>query len=65
LRKSSRHATIRCCAWSGREEGSAVARRQNISAQTRAVLAALSVKPEDWHYGYELCKTTGLKSGTL
>jgi PadR family transcriptional regulator PadR len=42
-----------------------VARRQNSSAQTKAVLAALSVAPEEWRYGYELCKTTGLKSGTL
>ncbi|HYR30119.1 MAG TPA: helix-turn-helix transcriptional regulator [Thermoanaerobaculia bacterium] len=59
------HATIRYRARSARDEGSAVPRRQNISAQTRAVLAALSAAAEDWHYGYELCKSTGLKSGTL
>lgn len=42
-----------------------MARRQNSSAQTKAVLAALSETPEEWRYGYELCKCTGLKSGTL
>lgn len=35
------------------------------SAQTLAVLAALSVRPTHWQHGYELAKQTRLKSGTL
>ena len=40
-------------------------RRSNISPQTHAVLAALTVQPQAWRYGYDLSKETGLKSGTL
>jgi len=29
------------------------------------LLAALLQQPRSWHYGYELSKHTGLKSGTL
>jgi PadR family transcriptional regulator PadR len=42
-----------------------VARRQNISPQTRAVLAILAAQSATWRYGYELTRLTGLTSGTL
>ncbi len=35
------------------------------SVQTVAVFEALLSDPDGWHYGYELSKSTGLKSGTL
>lgn len=40
-------------------------RRLNSSPQTRAVLEALAARPGEWRHGYELCKITGLRSGTL
>jgi DNA-binding PadR family transcriptional regulator len=40
-------------------------RPPNISAQTRAVLAALLVHSSAWRHGYDLARETGLKSGTL
>lgn len=40
-------------------------RPPNSSPQTRSVLEALSRTPREWRYGYELCKSSGLKSGTL
>ena len=40
-------------------------RRPNRSAETRTLLTALLQQPRSWHYGYELSKRTGLKSGTL
>jgi PadR family transcriptional regulator, regulatory protein PadR len=42
-----------------------MARRLNISRQTRDLLAALLEQPRVWRHGYELSKDTGLKSGTL
>jgi DNA-binding PadR family transcriptional regulator len=42
-----------------------MARTQNISPQTRAVLATLAAQPQAWRYGYDLSRDTGLKSGTL
>lgn len=42
-----------------------MARRRNISKQTRLLLAALVDAPTETWYGYDLCKKTGLKSGTL
>jgi PadR family transcriptional regulator PadR len=42
-----------------------MARRPNRSPETRVLLAALILQPRSWHYGYELSKRTGLKSGTL
>ncbi|HEY7466407.1 MAG TPA: PadR family transcriptional regulator [Dehalococcoidia bacterium] len=42
-----------------------MARKANSSRQTQTVLAALLGATEDWHYGYDLSKATGLKSGTL
>jgi len=36
-----------------------------MSPQTLAVLAQFLEHPSGWHYGYELSRQTGLKSGTL
>jgi DNA-binding PadR family transcriptional regulator len=35
------------------------------SRPTRLVLAAFAARPLDWRHGYELCRQTGLKAGTL
>ena len=40
-------------------------RSRKLSAQTIAVLSALSLRPSDWLYGLELSRMTGLKSGSL
>jgi DNA-binding PadR family transcriptional regulator len=40
-------------------------RRPDRSAQTLAVLDAMVAEPADWHYGYDLARRTGLRSGTL
>jgi PadR family transcriptional regulator PadR len=40
-------------------------RRTALSAQTRAVLAALASQPSERRHGYDLARETGLKSGTL
>lgn len=40
-------------------------RRTNTSQQTKTVLLALLERPQNWRYGYDLIKETGLKSGTL
>jgi len=42
-----------------------MARRKNISRQTLILLEALYREPDIWWYGYNLSKTTGLKSGTI
>lgn len=42
-----------------------MARRSNISAQTRLLIAAFMARPLEWRYGYDLSKEIGLKSGTL
>ena len=42
-----------------------MARTQNISPQTRQVLATLARQPQAWRHGYDLSRETGLKSGTL
>ncbi|MDE2182851.1 MAG: helix-turn-helix transcriptional regulator [Alphaproteobacteria bacterium] len=42
-----------------------MARRPNMSRQTRTLLAAMLEQPRRWQYGYDLSKQTGLKSGTL
>jgi len=39
--------------------------RAALSAQSRAVLAALAAQPLEWRHGYDLTRETGLKSGTL
>ena len=41
-----------------------MSRRTAFSAQTLAVLAALTARPSDWRHGYDLARETGLKSGT-
>jgi len=40
-------------------------RRPNRSPQTLQLVAELLDSPRAWRHGYELCKATGLKSGTL
>jgi PadR family transcriptional regulator PadR len=39
--------------------------RLRLSPQTLLVLDAFLVQAEEWKYGYDLSKATGLKSGTL
>jgi len=36
-----------------------------LSPQTLLVLDAFLVQAEDWKYGYDISRNTGLKSGTL
>jgi PadR family transcriptional regulator PadR len=36
-----------------------------LSRQTVSVLELLMAQPNDWHYGYDISRDTGLKSGTL
>ena len=40
-------------------------RREEFSAQTLSVLAALCAEPRAWRHGYSIAKHTGLKSGSL
>ncbi len=40
-------------------------RIRKLSEQARLVLAALLVARKGWTHGYELCRQTGVKSGTL
>jgi DNA-binding PadR family transcriptional regulator len=35
------------------------------SPQTVAVLEALAAKTSDWSHGYDLCRSLGLKAGTI
>lgn len=42
-----------------------MARPPNASLQTQLVLIQLLAEPESWHYGYDLSRRTGVKSGTL
>ena len=42
-----------------------MAYRKTFSAQTLAVLSALTGQPATWRHGYDLAIETGLKSGTL
>jgi len=39
--------------------------RLRLSPQTLRVLEAFLDDPKEWKYGYDISKTTGLKSGTL
>jgi DNA-binding PadR family transcriptional regulator len=39
--------------------------RLRLSPQTLVVLDAFLDDPKEWKYGYDISKTTGLKSGTL
>jgi DNA-binding PadR family transcriptional regulator len=36
-----------------------------LSPQTLLVLDAFLIQAEEWKYGYDLSRVTGLKSGTL
>ena len=40
-------------------------RNRRPSKQMIMLLEALAARSQHWHYGYELMKETGLKSGTL
>lgn len=40
-------------------------RNRALSPVTRRVLAVLSLAGSQWSYGYELCRTAQVKSGTL
>jgi PadR family transcriptional regulator PadR len=40
-------------------------RNRRPSRHTLALLEALAQRARAWHYGYELSRLTGLKSGTL
>ncbi|TMC02946.1 MAG: PadR family transcriptional regulator [Chloroflexi bacterium] len=40
-------------------------RSPDASPQTLLVLAALLEAPDAWHYGYDLSRRLGLRSGTL
>jgi DNA-binding PadR family transcriptional regulator len=42
-----------------------MARALRKSAQTLLVLEAFLAAPANWQYGYDICKATGVKSGTL
>lgn len=42
-----------------------MARLRSLSPVARTVLAELAEAGPRWSYGYDLCRTTGLKSGTL
>ena len=42
-----------------------MSRRPNISEQTRTALASFLAQPQEWRYGYDMTRETGLKSGTL
>lgn len=35
------------------------------SRQTRLVLSALAAEPAAWRHGYDLCRQTGLKAGSM
>ena len=40
-------------------------RSRSLSPATRSVLASLAEVSPQWSHGYDLCRTTGIKSGTL
>jgi DNA-binding PadR family transcriptional regulator len=40
-------------------------RARSLSAATRSVLAILAEVSPQWSHGYDLCRTTGIRSGTL
>ena len=40
-------------------------RTRRPSPQTVAVLDALAVDPSNWAYGYDICRSLGLKAGTV
>jgi DNA-binding PadR family transcriptional regulator len=42
-----------------------VVRSRALSGHARALLAALAEPGADWRHGYDLARSTGLRSGTL
>ena len=40
-------------------------RQRRPSTQTTAVLLALAASPAKWRHGYDLCRETGLKAGSM
>jgi PadR family transcriptional regulator, regulatory protein PadR len=42
-----------------------MARARDTHPHTVAVLLLLADNPTDWHYGYDIARHTGLRSGTL
>ena len=40
-------------------------RSRPASPQTASVVVALAAEPQAWRYGYDLCRETGLKAGTM
>jgi PadR family transcriptional regulator PadR len=42
-----------------------MARQRRPSPQTVAVLDALVAKASEWSHGYDLCRSLGLKAGTV
>jgi len=42
-----------------------VTRRRKPSRQTLQLLGAMLMRPDEWRYGYDLSKQTGLQPGTL
>jgi PadR family transcriptional regulator, regulatory protein PadR len=40
-------------------------RARRPSPQTVAILNALAAKASDWSHGYDLCRSLGLKAGTV
>jgi len=42
-----------------------MSRRPNLSEQSRTALASFLARPQEWRYGYDITRETGLKSGTL
>jgi PadR family transcriptional regulator PadR len=40
-------------------------RSRSLSAPARDVLAQMAGAETAWHHGYDLCRQTGIKSGTL
>ena len=40
-------------------------RTRALSPHARSLLAALAASGQEWRHGYDLCRATGLRSGTL
>jgi DNA-binding PadR family transcriptional regulator len=38
---------------------------RRASPQTSSVVLALAAEPKAWRHGYDLCRETGLKAGTM
>jgi PadR family transcriptional regulator, regulatory protein PadR len=40
-------------------------RNRPLSPHAQDLIVQLAIRPQEWCYGYDLMKTTGIKSGTL